>query len=95
MTIFRRPKKNKEKEIKQRQIAGRLFLVGSNFIAGVAVLGYLGYLLDKRLGYEDRYMVVGASLGIIWAVYEAIKMACWVSREDDDGKDKDGDTENE
>lgn len=95
MSIFSRPKKNEKKEFKQRQIAGRLFIIGSNFVGGVAVLGYLGYLLDKRLGYEDRYMVVGASLGIIWAVYEAIKMAYWISREDDGGKDKDGDTESE
>ena len=58
-------------------------IVGTNFIAGVVVLGYLGHLLDMRLGHEYRYMVTGSFLGIIWALYEAIKLAFWVSRQDE------------
>jgi F0F1-type ATP synthase assembly protein I len=58
-------------------------IVGTNFIAGVVVLGYLGHLLDRRLGHEYRYMVTGSLLGIIWALYEAIKLALWVSRQDE------------
>lgn len=61
--------------------------VGTNFIAGVCVLGYLGHLLDNRLGHEYRYMATGAFLGIIWAMYEAIKLALWLSREDQPGDD--------
>jgi F0F1-type ATP synthase assembly protein I len=57
-------------------------IVGTNFIAGVCVFGYLGHLLDRRLGHEYRYMAAGAFLGIIWALYEAIKLALWISRED-------------
>jgi len=57
-------------------------VVGTNFIAGVCVLGYLGHLLDNRLGYEHRCMAIGASLGILWALYEAIKLALWISRDD-------------
>jgi len=81
----------KEKEdFKEKRIAGRLMIVGTNFIAGVCVLGYLGMLLDRRLGHEYRYLAIGASLGIIWALYEAIKLAIWISRQDDQPKDKDG-----
>ncbi len=87
MNIFSRLKRNEKKEFRERQIAGRLFIIGSNFIAGVAVMGYLGHLLDNRLGHEDRYMVIGASLGILWAFYEAIKLAFWISREDETGND--------
>ncbi|MEE8400055.1 MAG: AtpZ/AtpI family protein [Desulfobacterales bacterium] len=57
-------------------------IVGTNFIAGVCVLGYLGHLLDNRLGHEYRYTVAGAFLGIVWAMYEAIKLALWISKED-------------
>jgi len=62
-------------------------IVGTNFIAGVCVLGYLGHLLDNRLGHEFRYMIAGASLGIVWALYEAIKLALSISREDQAGED--------
>ncbi len=95
MSIFSRLKKNEKKEFRERQLAGRLFIIGSNFIAGVAVLGYLGYLLDKRLGYEDRYMVAGAFLGIVWAVYEAIKLAYLISREDVINKNEDSETDSD
>lgn len=57
-------------------------IVGTNFIAGVCVPGYLGHLLDNRLGHEYRYMAAGAFLGITWALYEAIKLALWISRDD-------------
>lgn len=62
-------------------------IVGTNFIAGVCVLGYLGHLLDNYLGHENRYMVAGAFLGIVWALYEAIKLALWISREDQNRDD--------
>ncbi len=62
-------------------------MVGTNFVAGVCVLGYLGHLLDGRLGYEYRYMASGAFLGIVWAMYEAIKLALSISREDPPGDD--------
>lgn len=69
-----------------------MITVGTNFIAGVCVLGYLGHLLDNRLGHEYRYMAAGSFLGIIWALYEAIKLALWVSREDQP-KDDNGSTD--
>ena len=62
-------------------------MIGTNFIAGIAVLGYLGHLLDNRLGHEFRYMVIGSILGIIWAMYEAIKLALWISKEEDQPED--------
>ena len=65
------------------RIAGRLMIIGTNFIAGVVVLGYLGHLLDKQLGHEYRYTAAGAFLGIAWALYEAIKQALLLSREDE------------
>ena len=64
-------------------------IVGTNFIAGVAALGYFGHLLDRKLGHEYRYMVTGSILGIIWALYEAMKLAFWLSRQDE-SKDKNG-----
>jgi F0F1-type ATP synthase assembly protein I len=70
------------KDFKEKRLTGRLMIVGTNFIAGVSVLGYLGHLLDNRLGYEYRYMAIGASLGILWALYEAIKLALWLSRDE-------------
>ena len=69
-------------------------IVGTNFIAGVVALGYLGHLLDRRLGHEYRYMVTGSFLGIAWALYEAIKLAFWVSRQDAP-KDKNGPNANQ
>jgi F0F1-type ATP synthase assembly protein I len=69
-------------------------IVGTNFIAGVVALGYLGYLLDRRLGHEYRYMVTGAFLGITWALYEAMKLAFWLSRQDE-SKDENGPHENQ
>ena len=72
-------------------MAGRLMVVGTNFLAGVCVLGYVGHLLDNRLGHEYRYLAIGASLGILWALYEAIKLALWISR-DDTPKGDDGST---
>ncbi len=60
-------------------------IVGTNFIAGVAVMGYLGHLLDQRLGHEYRYLAAGAFLGIIWALYEAVKLALSISREEEPG----------
>ena len=65
-------------------------IVGTNFIAGVCVLGYIGMLVDRRFGYEYRYLAIGASLGILWALYEAIKLALWISREEDQPEDEDG-----
>ncbi len=75
------------KDFREKRLAGRLVMVGTNFVAGVCVLGYLGHLLDGRLGHEYRYMAAGAFLGIIWAMYEAIKLALWISREDAPGND--------
>jgi len=92
LNLLSRIVKREKKEFGEKRIAGRLMIVGTNFIAGVVVLGYLGHLLDKRLGHEYRYMVAGSFLGIIWALYEAIKLALWVSREDkpkDENEQKD------
>lgn len=65
-------------------------VIGTNFFAGVVVLGYLGHLLDKRLGHEYRYLVAGSSLGIVWALYEAIKLALLLSRDDDVSRNSEG-----
>ena len=62
-------------------------MIGTNFIAGIAVLGYLGHLLDNRMGHEFRYMIAGSLLGILWAMYEAIKLALWISREEEKPED--------
>ena len=82
--------RKEKRDFEEKRIAGRLMIVGTNFIAGVCVLGYLGMLLDRRLGHEYRYLAIGASLGIIWALYEAIKLAIWISRDDEPPKGKNG-----
>ena len=81
-------KKKENQEFKEKRIAGRLLVVGTNFIAGVAVLGYLGHLLDKRLGHEYLYMAIGSFIGITWALYEAFKLAFWLSKEDEHKDDQ-------
>lgn len=67
-----------------------MFIIGTNFVAGVAVLGYLGHLLDKRTGHEYLYMAIGSFLGIAWALYEALKMAFWLSKEDEKKEKNEG-----
>ena len=85
--------KKENKDARERRLTGRLLIVGTNFVAGVSVLGYLGHLLDNRLGHELRYMAAGAFLGIIWALYEAIKLALLISREDEPGNGDGGSTD--
>jgi F0F1-type ATP synthase assembly protein I len=92
---FSRLQKKEKKEFKDNRIAGRLFVIGTNFIAGVAVLGYLGHLLDKRTGHEQFYMPIGAALGIAWALYEALKLAFWLSKEDEQKDDNDDGSKDE
>lgn len=86
---FSRLQKKEKKEFKDTRIAGRLFIIGTNFIAGVAVLGYLGHLLDKRTGHDNLYMAIGSVLGIAWALYEALKLAFLLSKEDEQKDDND------
>jgi F0F1-type ATP synthase assembly protein I len=89
LSFLSRIKKRENEEFREKRIAGRLMIIGTNFIAGVVVLGYLGHLLDQRLGYEYRYTATGALLGIVWALYEAIKQALLLSREEKGGEKKD------
>ena len=37
------------KAFREKSMAGRLVALGTNFIAGIVVLGYAGHLLDKKL----------------------------------------------
>lgn len=60
---------------------GRFVVLGSNYLAGVALLGYLGHVLDKKTGHDHLFMVIGAVLGIVWATYEAFKIAFKLARE--------------
>lgn len=73
---------------REKSMAGRLVILGTNFIAGIVVLGYAGHLLDKKLGREYLFMVTGSCLGIAWAMYEAIKTAILLSKEEEKPKDK-------
>jgi F0F1-type ATP synthase assembly protein I len=78
--------KKEAKDFKAKSLTGRVAAIGTNFIAGVGVLGYLGHLLDKKFGNEYLFMAIGAFLGIVWAMYEAIKIALMMSREEDTRK---------
>ena len=60
---------------------GRFVLLGSNYLAGTGLLGYLGHLLDNKTGHDHLYMVSGAILGIVWATYEAFKIAFHLAKE--------------
>ena len=45
-------------------------------------MGYLGYLLDKKTGHENLFMAIGAGFGIVWAMYDAIKVAYLISSDE-------------
>jgi len=87
MAEHNRPLKE-ARAFREKSTAGRLVILGTNFIAGVVVLGYAGHLLDKKLGREYLFMVTGSCLGIAWAMYEAIKTAILLSKEEEKPKDK-------
>lgn len=54
---------------------GRLLFLGSNFFAGIGLLGFMGHYFDKKMGYGYRYAITGAILGFVWAMYETWKVA--------------------
>ena len=61
---------------------GQAAALGTNFAAGIAVMGYLGHLLDKKTGKTPRYTAIGCLLGVAWGMYEAIKLALSLSKEE-------------
>lgn len=53
---------------------GKLLFLGSNFFAGIGLLGFIGHYVDKRTGHEYLYALAGAILGFVWAMYETWKV---------------------
>ena len=64
-----------------KPLAGRMIMLGSNFLAGIAVLGYIGYLIDKKQGTAPWYMGAGCFLGVLYGLYESVKVALALMRE--------------
>ena len=48
---------------------GVAWAIISTMIAGIAVVGFLGYLVDRLLGIEHVFLPIGFVLGAAAAVY--------------------------
>ena len=68
------------KEFQQKGLPGKLLLLGTNFMAGPLVLGFAGRWIDKKTGHEILFLTIGVILGIVWATYEAFKIAWYINR---------------
>jgi F0F1-type ATP synthase assembly protein I len=82
--------KKDAREYKEKGWLGKVMIVGANFMAGPLVLGLAGRWLDKKTGHEYRFMITGVILGIVWAFYEAIKIAWYISKDDKKQNGEDG-----
>ena len=69
---------------KELSIRNKLLVTGTNFAAGVGVLTFIGYHLDRKFGHEALYTVSGALLGVTWGIYETIKTALLSSKASND-----------
>jgi F0F1-type ATP synthase assembly protein I len=87
VSFFQDQSKKEARDYKTRSSFGRVFVITTNYIAGTAVLGYIGHWIDKKTGHAWRFMILGAFLGIVWATYETFKLAFLLSKEDDRPKD--------
>jgi F0F1-type ATP synthase assembly protein I len=70
------------REFRVKNWLGKFMIVGANFLAGPLVLGLAGRWLDHRTGHEYRFLIIGVILGLVWAFYEAFKIAWYISKED-------------
>lgn len=69
------------REFRERGWLGKVLIVGTNFLAGPLVLGFAGHWIDKKTGHDHRFMLIGVLLGLIWATYEALKIAWYIDKE--------------
>ena len=79
----------KEKDIlkknyaKQRNMKGKMISLGSNFIAGIGLLSFLGYKLDEYVGNKKYlYTLLGMFLGFFWGMYETYKIVVFSNKEE-------------
>jgi F0F1-type ATP synthase assembly protein I len=70
------------REFRVKSWLGRIMIVGANFLAGPVVLGFAGRWLDHKTGHEYRFLITGVILGLLWAFYEAFKIAWYINKED-------------
>jgi hypothetical protein len=80
--------KKDSKEFREMKLRGRLIIVGSNFAAAVGILTLAGHWIDKKTGHEVLFKVAGAVLGIVWGMYELLKLAVFLGKGDGPGEDK-------
>ena len=59
---------------REHSLSSGMMTVGTNFAAGMLVLGYLGHLLDGYLDSGRTYRDLGVIIGIAWGFYELIKL---------------------
>ncbi len=59
---------------KEKRLYGRYLMAGSNFLAAILVLGYIGHWIDQKLDKDQTYLTLGCVLGIGWGMYEALKL---------------------
>lgn len=59
----------------------KFYVIGSNFAAGVAVLGFIGYWMDRWLHRDRLFFVIGSVLGILWGTYEMVRIAMLSAKE--------------
>lgn len=79
--------KKEEQEFRSSGAFGRALMVGSNFVAGILVFGFLGHLIGKDTNNHDLFILIGSFLGICWGFYELYKIVIMVNKEDI-GRDK-------
>ncbi len=52
---------------------GRVIILGTNFLAGIGLLSFVGHYIDNKTGHDYLYTLTGAIVGFIWAMYETWK----------------------
>ena len=67
----------KDKDLK---LSSKLISVASNFVAGVGLCTYIGYLIDESTGKKNFYLPIGAGVGLVWAFYETFKLVFWLNK---------------
>jgi F0F1-type ATP synthase assembly protein I len=91
-SIPERPSYSKSKkdaqELREKGWLGKILYMGTNFIAGPLLLGFIGRLIDHKTGRQYMFLTIGVILGLIWAFYEAFKIAFYISKEDKEDKNK-------